>query len=59
MKIKSLILLLPFLMLPVGCSSNETTNVADGASQSEIDRYNEMIEEEARRVSEEPEAKDI
>ena len=35
----------------VGCTSAETTSVADGLSQSQIDDYNAMIEEEAKLAS--------
>ena len=58
MKTKLLIALF-LLLLPVGCSSSETKNIATDASQEELDRYNELIEKEAKQVSESAEEDDI
>ncbi|EMI55741.1 hypothetical protein RSSM_02833 [Rhodopirellula sallentina SM41] len=35
----------------IGCSSSEPTSVADGLSQEQIDDYNALVEEEARRAA--------
>ncbi|TWT97333.1 hypothetical protein [Neorhodopirellula pilleata] len=42
-----------------GCSSDAAKNVVSDAPQSEIDKYNQLIEEEAARVSAAPEEKGI
>jgi len=42
-----------------GCSSDAARNVAGDASQSEIDQYNQLIQEEAERVKAAPEEKVI
>ncbi|KAA1259849.1 hypothetical protein LF1_23860 [Rubripirellula obstinata] len=50
---KSRILLCVFaLVLVGGCGSSEPSSIADGLEQSEIDKYNAMIADEAKRSSE-------
>lgn len=41
--------LLP-LVLFVGCSSEETSNVVAGAEQSEIDKYNALIADSDKAI---------
>jgi len=36
----------------IGCSSSEPSSVADGLSQQQLDDYNALVEEEARRSAE-------
>lgn len=52
-------LLLAAMFSAVGCSSSPTTDVAGNASQDEIDEYNRLIKEEAERVNQSVEKKDI
>jgi len=50
---KSSILLCVFALILVGgCGSSEPSSVADGLEQSEIDEYNAMIADEAKRSKE-------
>lgn len=42
-----------------GCSSDATKNVVSDAPQSEIDKYNQSIEEEAARAEAAPDEKGI
>jgi hypothetical protein len=53
--------LLPCLFLAclVGCGGESTSSVTSGASQSQIDEYNRLIEEEAARAGNQAEKKDI
>lgn len=54
----NLFLVLLLTVASAGCSSSEPTNIAD-APQSEIDKYNQLIEEEAKKVSAQKEDKNI
>ncbi len=58
---KNIKLLLAFLMLlsTAGCSSESTRNISTDASQEQIDNYNRLIEEEAAKVSGNPDNKNI
>ncbi len=51
MKLKCLMCIFA-ISLVVGCSSSETSSMADGLEQSDIDKYNAMIEEEAKLAAE-------
>jgi len=49
---KSKLLLCVFsIVLIAGCSSSEPTSMSEGLEQSEIDKYNEMIAEDARQAA--------
>ena len=48
MRMKRLLCLLLFGLV-IGCSEPEATNVTDGLPQSEIDKYNAMVEADEKQ----------
>lgn len=56
---KSRILLCVFsAVLLTGCGSDGPSSITEGVEQSEIDKYNEMIAEDARRSAQAGEIED-
>jgi hypothetical protein len=51
-KVVSLCLLTLFMLSLAGCSSSEPTVPAEGAEQSEIEAYEEMVANESSGMSE-------
>lgn len=53
------ILPLLFCFLIVGCSSNETSNIVENASQEEIDNYNKLIEQAEKEMQGDGEVEEL